>query len=125
MNIAQIGCGYWGPNLLRTFNNLQDCDVKYLVERERTRMDFVQKKYPKVIVKSKLSEVLSDSTVNAVVIATPAETHYDLAKQCLEAGKHILVEKPLTTKVCEIDSLEKNCELSKAQSNERSYIYLQ
>ena len=86
-----------GANLLRTFNNLQDCDVKYLVERDRTRMDFVQKKYPKVIVKSKLSEVLSDSTVNAVVIATPAETHYDLAKQCLMAGKHILVEKPLTT----------------------------
>ena len=124
MNIAQIGCGYWGPNLLRTFNNLQDCDVKYLVERERTRMDFVQKKYPKVIVKSKLSEVLSDSTVNAVVIATPAETHYDLAKQCLEAGKHILVEKPLTTKVCEIDSLEKiaNCQKLKVMSG-HTFIY--
>ena len=87
-------------------------------------MDFVQKKYPKVIVKSKLSEVLSDSTVNAVVIATPAETHYDLAKQCLMAGKHILVEKPLTTKVCEIDSLEKiaNCQKLKVMSG-HTFIY--
>ncbi len=107
MIIAQIGCGYWGPNLLRTFNNLEDCVVKYVVERDQSRKEFVRKNYPEILVCSDISEVLEDSSVNAVVIATPAGTHFDLAKLFLEAGKHILVEKPLSTKVEELDALEK------------------
>jgi predicted dehydrogenase len=107
MIIAQIGCGYWGPNLLRTFNNLEDCVVKYVVERDQSRKEFVRKNYPEILVYSDISQVLEDSSVNAVVIATPAGTHFDLAKLFLEAGKHILVEKPLSTKVEELDALEK------------------
>lgn len=107
MIIAQIGCGYWGPNLLRTFNNLEDCDVKYVVERDQSRKEFVRKNYPKILICNDISEVLQDSSVNAVVIATPAGTHFELAKLFLETGKHILVEKPLSTKVEELDALEK------------------
>jgi len=105
--LAQLGCGYWGPNLLRNFSVLPNCSVKYLVDPSPERRLFVERNFPTVRAIESCEQVLSDSEVQAVLIATPAETHFNLAKRALEAGKHVFVEKPLATKTEEVDQLEK------------------
>jgi predicted dehydrogenase len=105
--LAQFGCGYWGPNLLRNFSGLPSCSVKYVVDLSAERRAFVEKNFPGTSAIESNDRVLRDPTVNAVIIATPAETHFTLAKQVLCAGKHAFVEKPLATKASEVDELGK------------------
>jgi predicted dehydrogenase len=105
LRLAQIGCGYWGPNLLRNFSSLPGCRVKYVVEASPERRKFVQTNFPQTAAVPSCEAVLADPEVSAVVIATPAGSHFALAKQFLLAGKHVFVEKPLATKVCEVDEL--------------------
>lgn len=103
--IAQFGCGYWGPNLVRNFSALPNCKVKYVVDASADRRGFVESNFPKTQAVDSCEVVLADPEVKGVIIATPAGTHYDLAKKALLAGKHIFVEKPLATKVAEVDEL--------------------
>jgi len=103
--IAQVGCGYWGPNLLRNFSSLVQCDVRYVVDYSLERRAFVQRHFPKTTVLDSYDLVLDDPEVVAVVIATPAASHFELAKLALQSGKHVLVEKPLATTVAEVDDL--------------------
>ena len=103
--VAQLGCGYWGPNLLRNFSSLSACDVKYVVDASSERRAFVERNFPKTKALESADRALDDPAVTAVVIATPAATHFALAKTALERGKHILVEKPLATTVAEVDVL--------------------
>lgn len=103
--LAQIGCGYWGPNLLRNFSALPDCQVKFVVDSSPERRAFVEANFPRTRAVASVDEVLTDPEVKAVIIATPAMTHFDLAQRALAAGKHIFVEKPLATKVSEVDEL--------------------
>src|SRR6266513_2223514 len=105
--IAQFGCGYWGPNLLRNFSVLPNCSVKYVTDPSPERRAFVEKNFPETVAIDSCDRVLSDPEVQAVVVATPAETHFNLAKRVLEVGKHVFVEKPLATKTSEVDELEK------------------
>ena len=105
IKVAQIGCGYWGPNLLRNFNSLDNCNVKYLVDSSGERRRFVEDTFPSISTEKSIQKILEDTDVNAVVIATPAGSHYELAKKVLETGKHVFVEKPLTTSVKEVDEL--------------------
>jgi predicted dehydrogenase len=103
--LAQFGCGYWGPNLLRNFSALPDCSLKYVVDPSAERRAFVERNFPKTTALGSLDSALDDPEVGAIVIATPAETHFHLAKKALQAGKHVFVEKPLATKVSEVDEL--------------------
>jgi predicted dehydrogenase len=103
--LAQIGCGYWGPNLLRNFSGLPNCRVRYVVDASAERRAFVQNNFPKTSAVESCDVVFDDPEIVAVVIATPAATHFALAKRALEAGKHILVEKPLAMSVSEVDDL--------------------
>src|SRR5688572_4909224 len=103
--IAQLGCGYWGPNLLRNFSALPGCSVKYVVDASPERRAFVTSNFPRSTAVEAVDVVLDDPEVSAVVIATPAATHFDLARRALECGKHVLVEKPLATTVAEVDAL--------------------
>jgi predicted dehydrogenase len=103
--LAQFGCGYWGPNLLRNFSALPNCSVKYVVDSSAERRAFVERNFPQTAAIASCDSVLDDPEIKAVVIATPAATHFKLAKQALQAGKHIFVEKPLATKVSEVDEL--------------------
>src|SRR5579859_3071452 len=103
--IAQFGCGYWGPNLLRNYSALKNCRVKYVVDASAERRSFVQSNFPRTQAIDSTDAVLADPEVEAVVIATPAATHFDLAMAALKAGKHIFVEKPLATKAAEVDEL--------------------
>ena len=105
VTVAQLGCGYWGPNLLRNFSGLPGCLVKYVVDSSAERRAFVQANFPRTAPVVSASEVFEDPDVSAIVIATPAATHFALAKQALQAGKHIFVEKPLATKAAEVDEL--------------------
>jgi predicted dehydrogenase len=103
--IAQIGCGYWGPNLLRNFSSQPNCWVKWVVDTSPQRQAYVEQHYPKTQVTPNWEDAISDPEVDAVIVATPASTHYEFAKIALNAGKHVLVEKPLAMSTEEADEL--------------------
>ena len=103
--LAQFGCGYWGPNLLRNFSVLPDCSVKYVADKSADRRAFVERNFPQTSAIESCDRILEDSEVSAVIIATPAESHFSMAKRVLGAGKHVFVEKPLATKASEVDEL--------------------
>ena len=108
--VAQLGCGYWGPNLLRNFSALPDCEVRYVVDASAERRAFVQRNFPRTTAVESCDAAFEDPDVVGVIIATPAATHFPLAKQALECGKHVLVEKPLATTVAEVDALARVAE---------------
>lgn len=112
ITIAQIGCGYWGPNVLRNFSAQQDCWVKYVAEINPERQAYVRSNFPRSEVVASLDAILNDADVDAVIVATPASSHYALTKQVLESGKHAFVEKPLATSTTEADDLVKLAENS-------------
>jgi len=105
LTLAQFGCGYWGPNLLRNFSSLPNSQVKYVADASAERRSFVKSNFPRTTPIESCDEALADPEVTAVIIATPAGTHFDLARRALHAGKHVFVEKPLATKVAEVDEL--------------------
>lgn len=104
--LAQIGCGYWGPNLLRNFSAAANCQVKYLVDPSPERRMFVAKNFPATNAVADARQIWADPDVAAVVIATPAGSHFELAAEALRAGKSVFVEKPLSTTVAEVDQLD-------------------
>ncbi|MCA1595631.1 MAG: Gfo/Idh/MocA family oxidoreductase, partial [Chloroflexi bacterium] len=105
VGVAQVGCGYWGPNLLRNLLVQPQCRVKWLVEASPERRAYVERSFERVTAIPELSQALEDPEVDAVVVATPASTHFAVVKQCLQAGKHVLVEKPVATSTVEADTL--------------------
>jgi predicted dehydrogenase len=96
LNVAIIGVGYWGPNLVRNFMSLDSCRVSWVCDSRQVRLDYIAANYPGVRTTVQTRDVLADSRTDAVVIATPVETHFDLAMSALKAGKHVFIEKPMT-----------------------------
>jgi predicted dehydrogenase len=94
-NIALIGLGYWGPNLARNFATVSGGRLHTLCDARPERMVAVGRQFPGVQIRTEVEQVLADPAIDAVVIATPAPTHYRLAVAALAAGKHVLVEKPM------------------------------
>jgi len=105
VSIAQIGVGYWGPNLLRNLMNNPRCEVRMVVDPSSERLKFVKRLYPDVITSNNVESIFDDSSIDAVLIATPVESHFDLSMKCLEMEKHILVEKPMARTVKEVESI--------------------
>lgn len=103
--IAQIGCGYWGPNVLRNFSSQQNCWVKFVADINPERQAYVKNNFPRSEAVGDYAELLADPEVDAVIVATPASSHYAIAKQALESGKHVFVEKPLATNVADAEAL--------------------
>lgn len=97
MNIAVIGCGYWGPNQIRNFNQIPECTMKLCCDLDQKRLDHIKMLYPSINMTTKISDILDDDEIEAVGIATPVFTHFPIAKACLERGKHVLIEKPLAS----------------------------
>lgn len=93
--VGIIGCGYWGPNLIRNFNALPDCRVKWACDRDASRLNRITTLYPEVCRTADTEQVLNDPDLDAVIIATPVSTHFELARRSLDAGKHTFVEKPM------------------------------
>jgi predicted dehydrogenase len=99
IRVAVIGAGQWGPNLIRNFHNKQTSEVVWIIDRDAARLDEVHARFPDAQTAGDPEQALRDPSVDAVVVATPTSTHYAIAKEALERGKHVLVEKPLTTQV--------------------------
>lgn len=105
INMAVIGVGYWGPNLVRNFSNTEGASVVTVCDTSEERLQRIAHSYPGIKLTTDYASVLHDENVHAVAIATPVRTHYTLAKAALEAGKHVLLEKPMTERSCEAKEL--------------------
>jgi predicted dehydrogenase len=103
--IGVIGCGYWGPNLLRNFAENESAELRWLCDLDQNRLHTLGRRYPAVKTTTDYKQLLADPQVSAVAIATPVWTHFSFAREALEAGKHVLVEKPLTANVAEAEEL--------------------
>ncbi len=96
LNVALIGLGYWGPKVLNAIVQNPSINVKYLCDLKKERVQTYLNIYPNIKEAKDIDEAINDKEIDAIVIATPTSTHYELAKRSLEAGKHVLVEKPIT-----------------------------
>jgi predicted dehydrogenase len=105
IGVAVVGYGYWGPNLARNVAESSDMRLHALCERDAARGAAFAQRFPGVPVRQELDEVLADPGVDAVLIATPPATHHALVKRALQAGKHVLVEKPLATTTADAEDL--------------------
>jgi predicted dehydrogenase len=95
VRIAVVGLGYWGPNLLRVLSDNPEVVISWICDLDRDRLARYRRRYPAARITTRIDRVLKDPEVDAVIIATPVHTHYALATQVLDAGKHVFVEKPL------------------------------
>jgi predicted dehydrogenase len=101
VSCAVIGAGYWGPNLVRNLSQHPLTRLRWVIDRDAARARALASRVPDARWSTRLSDALNDPDIDAVAIATPAATHHELATTCLEAGRHVLVEKPLATTVAE------------------------
>ncbi len=95
LRVGVIGCGYWGPNLIRNFHQLKDSEVAICTDLDAGRLDHMRNLYPSMETTGDYSSLLTRDDIDAVVIATPPATHHKLGMEALQAGKHLFVEKPL------------------------------
>jgi predicted dehydrogenase len=104
VRVGIVGCGYWGPNLIRNFIDLNNSEVVMVVDLKKERLAKIKNNYPQVLVSENFRD-LFEQKLDAVVIATPPSTHYSITKECLEQGLHALVEKPLTLNSTQAEEL--------------------
>src|SRR5215510_7576156 len=105
VGIAVVGCGYWGPNLIRNFSDNPRAQIRWICDLDEYKLETIRRRYASVCTTTHLEEVLADREVDAVAIATPVHTHHMLARAALQAGKHVLVEKPLADQVALAENL--------------------
>jgi predicted dehydrogenase len=96
IKIGVIGYGYWGPNLVRSFADIPGAEVIAVSDFQIDRLAKMQSRYPAIKITTNSQDLFADPRIEAIAIATPVSTHYDLALAALQAGKHVLVEKPMT-----------------------------
>ena len=124
IRIGIIGYGYWGPNLVRNFMNVEGCTVSHICDLDIKKLEIAKKKYPSINTTNSIDQVFENSEIDAIVIATPVSTHYDLALKALESNKHILVEKPLTNNIEQAQILGKKAnDKNKILMIDHTYLY--
>ena len=99
VHLALVGHGYWGPNLLRNYIELESAWVEWVCDARSEALERCRRRYPSLPVTTNVADVLGDSRVEAIVLATPISSHYRLARAALEAGKHVFIEKPMAVSV--------------------------
>lgn len=99
VSVGVVGYGYWGPNLVRVIQQMDHASLRICCDANPSRLAALSRKYPGSLATLHYRDVLDDPVVQAVILATPIETHYPLAKQALLRGKHVLVEKPMTNRL--------------------------
>lgn len=114
INVGVIGCGYWGPNILRNLNDIANCTVIKLCDLKEGRLEYVRNLGHRIEVTKDYRDIINDHRIDAVFLATPPETHFALASEIINSGKHLFVEKPLAT--CSRDA-QKLVELSRAKDS--------
>jgi predicted dehydrogenase len=105
ISIGIIGCGYWGPNLLRNFAENEFAQLRWICDLDETRLKAMGRRYPAAQKTTNYRELIADPLLDAIAIVTPVATHYQIAKEALSAGKHVLAEKPLTSTVNQAEEL--------------------
>lgn len=105
IKVGIIGCGYWGPNVIRNFAALDDVEVKYLCDIDQARLARLKRSCPHAKIITDYREILRDKSIDAVAIVVPVQLHYAIAKESLTAGKHTFVEKPLAFKSSDAQEL--------------------
>lgn len=101
VKVGVVGCGYWGPNLIRNFSNLKASKVVACADLKEDRLSHMRQLYPQLHTTTDFREILNESGIDAIVIATPVASHFSIAREALEAGKHVFIEKPLAQSVDE------------------------
>ena len=105
IGVGIVGCGYWGPNLIRNFLNNKNCGQVICCDLDQTKLEQIQGRYPSLKLTPHYQDLVGSNQVDAVAIATPVNTHFQLARDALQAGKHVFVEKPFTCKAAEAQEL--------------------
>jgi predicted dehydrogenase len=105
IKVGVVGCGYWGPNLIRNFRSLPDCQLKAMCDIDRGRLSHLKSLYPEVAVTTDYQQLLNEMDLDAVVIATAVRMHHPMARAALLAGKHTFIEKPMATSAAECEEL--------------------
>jgi len=105
LNIAVVGFGYWGPNIVRNFYSAEKANVVFVCDRESKALKRVERSYPGIKTTTDYDDIVSSSEVDAIAIVTPVRTHYELARKALNNGKHVFVEKPFTSTVAQAEEL--------------------
>ena len=105
ITIGIIGVGRWGPNILRNFAVMDGVRIAAVCDADKKRLEAITKRYPEIQTTTDATALIGNGTIDAIVIVTPLATHYQLAKQALEAGKHVFVEKPLASSAPECEEL--------------------
>jgi predicted dehydrogenase len=112
VNVGVVGCGYWGPNLIRNFRNQPNCKVRAMCDVSTDRLRHMRSLYPDIEGMTEYERMLEACDLDAVVVATAVQHHFPMAKAALEAGKHVFIEKPMASSVAQCQEL---VELAKAQ----------
>lgn len=99
LNFALVGVGYWGPNYVRILSELDDVKLLWCCDANGEALKRMQRLYPAIKITKKIHNILIDSKVDCIIVVTPAQSHYKIVKKALIANKHVLVEKPLTTRI--------------------------
>jgi predicted dehydrogenase len=105
LRFGVIGYGYWGPNVVRNLDSLEDVEVLAVADKSPMARRRVHKAYPGIQVTADSSEVIGSKDIDAIAVVTPVWTHYEIAKAALENGKHVFVEKPFTSSVAQAEEL--------------------
>lgn len=105
ITVGVVGCGYWGPNLIRNFRSLPQCRMKVMCDLDEARLNHLATLYPDVARETSFDRLVNDPQLQAIAIATSVRSHYPMAKACLNAGKHVLIEKPMAASTAECDEL--------------------
>lgn len=105
LNVGVIGVGYWGPNIIRNFDGCSETNMVMASDLKAERLSFIQKKHPALKTTTDFNDIINDATIDAVAICTPVFTHYELARKALQAGKHVFLEKPMTSTSAQAEEL--------------------
>ena len=107
INLGIIGCGYWGPNLIRNFSSLSTCNLSIACDISEGRLSFIKNEFPHLKVTKNYKDILNDESIDAICIATPVNSHAGISIEALISGKHVFVEKPMASNLKEAEEMLK------------------
>lgn len=110
LTIAVVGCGYWGPNLVRNFTSLAGCRLKSVCDVNQHRLAHMKATYPAIETTTDYDSIVNDPEIDAIAVATPVRFHFDMGMKSLAAGKHTFIEKPMAASVTECSQLKDEAE---------------
>ncbi|MCP5005449.1 MAG: Gfo/Idh/MocA family oxidoreductase [Planctomycetes bacterium] len=105
LNVAVVGCGYWGPNIIRNLYSLPECNVRMICDTDEERLRHMKTLYADTKTTTNYDDLVNDQDIDAIFIATPVRFHFEMAKKSLQANKHTFIEKPMARSVKECEEL--------------------